>query len=79
MTAGASSCPSCDERSAAGEFKAGRTRMMDGLEQTGGHASPDGPGNNYSYFKCANCGQRWILSEDTSVRGPARLLSRRRD
>jgi len=52
--------------------------MIDGLEQTGGHASPDGLGTKFAYYTCVDCGQRWMLSEDTSVRGPARLLSRRR-
>lgn len=77
MITGANSCQSCDERSAVGEFKAGRDRMISGLEETGGHGTPDGLGTNHKYFTCRECGQKWMLSEDTSVRGPARLLRRR--
>jgi DNA-directed RNA polymerase subunit RPC12/RpoP len=52
--------------------------MVDGLEQTGSHVSADELPTNYTYFRCRDCGQKWMLSEDTSVRGPARYLTRRR-
>jgi hypothetical protein len=72
-------CQSCQQRSAAGEFKAGRTRMMEGLEKTGVHQSAAELPTDFTYFTCRDCGERWMLSEDTSVVGPAsRYLSRRR-
>lgn len=72
-------CQSCRQRSAAGEFKAGRTRMIDGLDKTGGHTAAAPVLTAYTYFACRDCGQRWMLSEDPSTVGPAgRYLSRRR-
>jgi hypothetical protein len=54
--------------------------MIDGLEKTGGHTSESkGPPTDFTYFTCRDCGERWMLSEDTGVAGPAsRYLSRRR-
>lgn len=71
-------CQSCHERSEAGEFKAGRGLMIDGLEKTGGHATPAKTATDFTYFACRDCGEKWMLTEDTSVAGPARYLSRRR-
>ena len=73
-------CQSCHQRSEVGEFKAGRTRMIDGLEKTGGHTSETkGPPTDFTYFTCRDCGERWMMSEDTGVVSPAsRYLSRRR-
>jgi hypothetical protein len=72
-------CQMCHQRSAAGEFKAGRTRMIDGLEQTGVHTSTAPSTTGFTYFTCRDCGERWMMSEDSSVVGPAsRYLSRRR-
>ena len=71
-------CQPCHQRSEAGEFKAGRTRMIDGLEKTGGHTSEAKAATDTTYFTCRDCGQRWMMTEDTSVAGPARYLSRRR-
>ena len=68
-------CQSCLQRSAAGEFKAGRTRMTDGLEKTGRHTSAAKAPTEYTYFTCRDCGQGWMLTEDSSA---ARYLSRRR-
>jgi hypothetical protein len=72
-------CQPCHQRCDAGEFKAGRTRMVDGLEKTGTHQSAVIPPTDFTYFTCRDCGEKWMLSEDTSVVGPAsRYLSRRR-
>ncbi len=68
-------CQSCHQRSEAGEFKAGRSRMMDGLEKTGAHTSAAKPPTDFTYYTCRDCGQRWMLTEDDSA---ARYLSRRR-
>jgi len=68
-------CPSCQQRSAAGEFRAGRRRMTDGLEKTGGHTSAAKAPTDYTYFTCRDCGEGWMLTEDSSA---ARYLSRRR-
>jgi len=40
MIEGAQLCQSCHQRSEAGEFKAGRSRMIDDLEKTGGRTAP---------------------------------------
>jgi hypothetical protein len=50
--------------------------MIDNLEQTGQHKSTDTSLTHYFYFKCTKCSQNWMLSDDASVRGPARYLSR---
>lgn len=72
-------CQPCHERCEAGEFKAGRKRMTEGLEKTGGHTSAAKPPTDFTYYTCRDCGQKWMLSEDSSVVGPAsRYLSRRR-
>lgn len=72
-------CEPCHQRIEAGEFTAGRRRMIDGLEMTGTHTSTAKAPTEFTYFTCRDCGQRWILTEDTSVPGPAsRYLSRRR-
>ena len=68
-------CPSCHQRSDAGEFRAGRSRMIDGLEKTGGHTGPPKAPTDYTYFTCRDCGEGWMLTEDHSA---ARYLSRRR-
>ena len=68
-------CQPCHQRSDAGEFKAGRGRMMDGLEKTGGHTSAAKPPTDFTYYTCRDCGERWMMTEDTSA---ARYLSRRR-
>jgi hypothetical protein len=77
MTDGAVLCDHCLARSKVGEFKAGRDRILTSLEPTGRHSTPDSPPTNYTYFKCAECGQNWMMREDMSVRGPARYLSQR--
>jgi len=79
MIEGVALCQPCRERSEVGEFNAGRNRMVGGLEKTGGHAASVKAATDYTYFQCRDCGQKWILSEDSSVRGPSRYLSRRRD
>jgi hypothetical protein len=79
MNEGMSLCQSCRQRSDVGEFKAGRNRLVDGLEETGSHTTRADLPTDYTYFKCRDCGQKWMLSEDSSVRGPARYLSRRPD
>jgi hypothetical protein len=71
-------CQPCIERCAVGEFKAGRSRMIDGLEKTGGHTTPAKASTDYTYFQCRDCGQQWMLTEDSSFGGSARYLSRRR-
>ena len=68
-------CQSCHERSEVGEFNAGRSRMIDGLEKTGAHTSAEKAPTDFTYYTCRDCGERWMLTEDTS---PARYLSRRR-
>jgi hypothetical protein len=68
-------CASCHKRSDAGEFRAGRSRMIDGLEKTGVHTSAPPNTTGFTYFTCRDCGERWMLTEDTSA---ARYLSRRR-
>ena len=68
-------CQSCCQRSDAGEFKAGRTRMMNGLEKTGGHTTEAKAPTDFTYYTCRDCGQKWMMTEDTSA---ARYLSRRR-
>ena len=68
-------CQSCHQRSDAGEFKAGRGRMIDGLEKTGVHSGPVKAPADYTYYTCRDCGERWMLTEDAS---PVRYLSRRR-
>ena len=68
-------CTPCHQRCDAGEFRAGRNRMIDGLEKTGGHTSEAGAATDYTYFTCRDCGERWMLTEDASA---ARYLSRRR-
>jgi hypothetical protein len=68
-------CQSCHQRSDAGEFRAGRSRMIDGLEKTGAHTGPAKAPADYTYFTCRDCGERWMLTEDHSA---ARYLSRRR-
>jgi hypothetical protein len=68
-------CQSCQQRSAAGEFRAGRKRMTEGLEKTGVHTSEAKAATDYTYFTCRDCGQGWMLTEDSSA---ARYLSRRR-
>jgi hypothetical protein len=73
-----SQCQLCNQRSSAGEFKAGRTRMTEGLEKTGVHTAAAPSPTGFTYFVCRDCGQRWMLTEDTSVSWPARYLSRRR-
>jgi hypothetical protein len=75
MIEGVSLCQSCRDRSSVGEFKAGRNRMMDGLEQTGGHATA--APTSYVYFQCRDCGEKWMLAEDRSAGGSSRYLSRR--
>jgi hypothetical protein len=70
-------CQSCHARSAAGEFKAGRGRMVEGLEKTGGHTAAAPVTMDFTYFACRDCGEKWMLTEDTSLMG-ARYLSRRR-
>jgi hypothetical protein len=71
-------CQSCQQRSAVGEFKAGRIRMVEGLDKTGTHTAASPVPTDFTYFTCRDCGQRWMLTEDTSVSWPARYLSRRR-
>ena len=72
-------CQSCHKRSNAGEFNAGRGRMIEGLDKTGGHTAAAPVLTAFTYFTCRDCGQRWMLSEDPSTVGPAgRDLSRRR-
>ena len=78
MIESAPQCQSCDERSAAGEFKAGRSRMIDGLEKTGAHTTPAKAPTDYTYFQCRDCGQQWMLTEDSNFGSAARYLSRRR-
>ena len=68
-------CQFCQQRSVAGEFRAGRKRMTDGLEITGGHSSAAKAPTDYTYFTCRDCGEGWMLTEDSSA---ARYLSRRR-
>ncbi len=68
-------CQSCHQRSEAGEFKAGRSRMIDGLERTGGHTTEAKAPTDFTYYTCRDCGQKWMLTEDASA---ARYLSRRR-
>ena len=68
-------CASCKQRSAAGEFRAGRGRMLDGLEKTGLHTSAPPNTIGFTYFTCRDCGERWMMTEDTSA---SRYLSRRR-
>jgi hypothetical protein len=68
-------CASCRQRSDAGEFRAGHKRMTDGLEKTGVYSSAPKLATDYTYFTCRDCGERWMLTEDTSA---ARYLSRRR-
>ena len=71
-------CQTCHLRSEAGEFKAGRGLMIDGLEKTGGHTAAAPVTTDYTYFACRDCGEKWMMTEDTSGGGPARYLSRRR-
>jgi hypothetical protein len=71
-------CQTCHQRSEAGEFKAGRGLMIDGLEKTGGHTAAAPVTTDYTYFACRDCGEKWMMTEDTSAGGPARYLSRRR-
>jgi len=71
-------CQTCHQRSEAGEFKAGRALMVDGLEKTGGHTAAAPVTTDYTYFACRDCGEKWMMTEDTSGGGPARYLSRRR-
>jgi hypothetical protein len=49
--------------------------MTDGLEKTGRHTSAPQTSTEYTYFTCRDCGQGWMLTEDSSA---ARYLSRRR-
>jgi len=49
--------------------------MMDGLEKTGGHTTEAKAPTDFTYYTCRDCGQKWMLTEDTSA---ARYLSRRR-
>jgi hypothetical protein len=52
--------------------------MTDGLDKTGGHTAAAPVTTDFTYFACRDCGQKWMLTEDTSAAGPARYLSRRR-
>ena len=67
-------CQMCHQRSEVGEFRAGRGRMIDGLEKTGAHKSADKAPTDFTYFTCRDCGERWMLTEDASL---AKYLSRR--
>ncbi len=49
--------------------------MIDGLEKTGVHKSAAKAPTDFTYYTCRDCGEKWMLTEDTS---PARYLSRRR-
>jgi len=49
--------------------------MTEGLEKTGVHTSEAKAATDYTYFTCRDCGQGWMLTEDSSA---ARYLSRRR-
>jgi len=77
MIESAQMCQSCQGRSEAGEFRAGRNRMIDGLEKTGMHTTAAKAPADYTYFRCRDCGQKWMLTEDSSLGSSARYLIRR--